>query len=156
MNTRLMFEGAQNAFLIKHQLMAHIIWALVSQAGTRPMTVGEVANLVKSTSGVKPSTYQVKKQMDLLHDMRGVYFSEAGIKGLGRETRYSATQESISALCCYSFGLVGSDVHAAALGLIESVTIASSAVIASLCEYNQSLYVNDTAAYDGADGNTDD
>ena len=59
-----MLVAAKKRKLQPIELVAHCAWALVAQSGRPPMTVGEICKHVAHTSGIKPSTYQVRTIME--------------------------------------------------------------------------------------------
>lgn len=142
MNTRKLFEDAKGAKLTRPILIAHTIWALVSQAGRSAMAVGEVCDLIAMTSTIHPSPYQVKSAMRELNDMRAVDFVNAGTRGRGNETRYQAGDAIIAALICYSYGLAGSGVHDAAMQATFALWDNARGVLKDIADYNRQLDEN--------------
>lgn len=142
MNTKRMFDELTGAKLSRPRLFAHVIWSLVSQAGRHSMSVGEVCKMVRGTSGIQPSAYQVKSVMAELENMRAVLFVHGSVKGRGTEVRYEAGEAIIAALICYSYGLIDSDVHDAAIQATFSLWVVQREALQAIVKYNQELDAN--------------
>ena len=134
-----MFDELTGRKLPRPVLFAHVIWSLVSQAGRHSMSVGEVCKMVRGTSGIQPSAYQVKSVMAELKDMRAVVFVEGAQKGRGLEVRYEAGEAIIAALICYSYGLIDSGVHDAAIQATFSLWVIQREALQEIVKYNREL-----------------
>ena len=137
MNTKAMFDEAIGMRIEKRTLMAHVLWCLVSQAGRTPLGVGEVSKFVRGTSGMQPSTYQVKAIMIDLHDARAVEMVQGSWRARGYETRYKADYMAVTMLAAYSYALVGNEaIHKASVALCCEIAHLSDAKLKEMIEFN--------------------
>lgn len=139
MNTKALFSQALEMRLDRFHLFAHCLWAVVSQTGTRPLSVGEITKIVGLTSGIRPSTYQVKETMSELWEMEAVKYEGASNKGRGVERRYLSDTCSIALLATYRRAFHGTALYQAVFDLTWEISALSDQKLKELKNYNEQL-----------------
>lgn len=139
MNTKVMFNEAMLMRLTRFQLVGHCLWAIVSQTGSRELSVGEITKLVGLTSGIRPSTYQVKDVMTELYEMGAAQKSSGSNKGKGVETKYASDTRAIALLTCYTAAFWSTPLYDAVIALVNEIAIMSREKHEELKKYNKQL-----------------
>lgn len=139
MNTKAMFDEAVQMKLDRFHLMGHCLWAVVSQTGMRALTVGEITKMVGLTSGVRPSTYQVKEAMAELWEMEAVRYESASNKGRGVERRYLSDTCAIAVLGSYRRAFPSEPLRQAVFDLTWEVAALSDEKLKELKNYNKQI-----------------
>lgn len=101
MNTRLLLDTAKAERLSPMGMQAHILWALISQSGRPPMTVGEIAKVVKQTSGITPSAYQVRSVCERLSVSDTVFRQVLRNTGVASVIGYTAGENAVLMLSAF-------------------------------------------------------
>jgi len=137
-NVQFEFDVATKTVLSRDQVSAYIVWALVSQAGRSPMSVGEVAKFVRHCSGVSVSAYQVKKNLLEMTDGRVSQMSWGGQRGLHIEKKWEAGSMAVCALAGYSYVLSeNEEIYNAVIAVCGDVGAAAMAAIQKIKSFNR-------------------
>lgn len=140
MNTRRMLDAARADKLKPEMVKAYCIWALVSQMGRDFMAVGEVASIVKQTSGSKPSTYQVNRVLAELHEMGAVHNRELRRNAKGIVMGWKANDLCIGLLYVYQWHFVrNEEFWNSVYSLTEKVNLAVMSIAKNLEQYNRDI-----------------
>lgn len=147
MNTRTILEQAKKERISGEALQAHVLWALISQIGRPYMTAGEVAKMVKQTSGVTPSAYQVKSQLEKLNAMNAAFSQTIRQAPLGPVRGYHASDNAIGLLLCYQYHFAKNTVlWDAVQNCVKPALDASIEVINAICKFNREMDMSPVVA----------